>query len=115
MTTFAQDQLDALKTVYPRVSAAEEGGTPFIRIEELRLPEGAKPKVVTGLLCPCMRDNYNSRLFLSEKVAHSGKGTNWNASGVLILGQPWWAVSWKTKEKQTLLEMVLDHLSAFRA
>jgi hypothetical protein len=110
----AADQIAALKTLYPAISAAEEGQVTFLRIENLVLPDGANPQTVTGLLCPVFRDGYQSRLFLSAKVAHPGKGTNWNADGVLILGQRWWAVSWQTKAGQTLTEMVLDHLQAFR-
>jgi hypothetical protein len=110
----AADQIAALKTLYPAISAAEEGQVTFLRIENLILPDGANPQTLTGLLCPVLRDGYQSRLFLSAKVAHSGKGINWNADGVLILGQRWWAVSWQTKPGRTLTEMVLDHLDAFR-
>ena len=110
----AANQIAALKTLYPVISAEEEGQVLFLRIENLILPEGANPQTVTGLLCPILRDGYQSRLFLSAKVAHLGQGTNWNADGVLILGERWWAVSWQTKPGQTLIEMVLDHLQAFR-
>lgn len=110
----AAEQIAALKTLYPEISAAEEGQVTFLRIENLMLPDGANPQSVTGLLCPVPRDGYQSRLFLSSKVSHQGKGTNWNADGVLILGERWWAVSWQTKPGQTLIEMVLDHLQAFR-
>lgn len=110
----AAEQIAALKTLYPVISAAEEGQVTFLRIENLVLPDGANPRIVTGLLCPVLRDGYQSRLFLSVKVTHPGKGTNWNADGVLLLGERWWAVSWQTKPGQTLIEMVLDHLQAFR-
>lgn len=110
----APEQIEALKTLYPEISIAEEGSLPYLRIEKLKLPDGANPQVVTGLLCAAKRDDYNSRLFLSEKITHGGKGTNWNADGVVILGQKWWAVSWKTPEGLTLLQMVLNHLGAFR-
>ena len=85
----------------------------FLRIEGLNLPEGASPVEVTGLLCPTARDGYQSRLFLDHRITHRGKGTNWNADGVVILGQPWYAVSWQTKPGQTLIQMMLDHLGAF--
>ena len=110
----AADQIAALKTLYPTISAAEEGQVTFLRIENLILPNGASPQIVTGLLCPVPRDGYQSRLFLSAKVTHQGKGTNWNADGVQILGERWWAVSWQTRAGQTLTQMVLDHLEAFR-
>jgi len=109
------EQIAALKTLYPQLSAAEEGGKPYLRIEGLKLPDGAAPQIVTGLLCPVMRDGYHSRLFLSAKISHGGKGSNWNpVGGTAILGQHWWAVSWQTKPNLTLLEMMLTHLDAFR-
>ncbi len=110
-----QDQIAALKSLYPEISAAEEGSLPYLRIEGLQLPEGCSPPTVTGLLCPVPRDSYMSRLFLSQKVTHGGKGINWNpVDGVLILGEKWYAVSWQTKPGQTLIEMILDHIGAFR-
>lgn len=114
---FPQEQIDCLKTLYPGLSMAEEGGLSFILIENLKLPEGCEPRVVKGLLCPMKRDGYPSRLFISAKVSHKGKGQNWNpTNGCVILGQQWWAVSWKTTQPdQTLSQMVLDHLLAFRA
>lgn len=108
------EQIAALKTLYPEISAAEEGQWTFLRIEKLGLPDGANPQTVTALLCPTLRDGYQSRLFLSAKVTHQGKGTNWNADGVVILGERWWAVSWQTKPDRTLLEMIQDHVEAFR-
>ncbi len=113
---FVEDQIDALKSVYPTLGTAEEGSFKFILIEGLKLPEGCEPRTINGLLCPTERDGYPSRLFLSAKIAHRGPGQNWNpANGSTILGQNWWAVSWKTtRSNQTLLEMVLDHLGAFR-
>jgi hypothetical protein len=108
-------QIAALKTLYPRLAQASEGGVEYIRIDELKLPEGASPRIVTALLCPTARDGYKSRLYLSEQVSHRGKGTNWNPNtGTVILGRKWWAVSWQTQEHPTLIGMVLDHLRAFQ-
>lgn len=113
---YPPDQIDGLKLLFPALAAAEEGGTMFIRIENLILPEGCEPRKSDALLCPVARDGYSSRLFLSEKISHRGAGTNWNPSnGSVILGRQWWAVSWRTRAGQTLSEMVLDHLGAFRA
>src|ERR1043165_6832870 len=106
---FDQKQVDVLKTLYLTLATAEEGDFAFILIDPLKLPDGCQPQEVKGLLCPTQRDGYPSRLFLSEKVQHRGKGQNWNPTdGSMILGQKWWAVSWKTtRSNQTLLEMVL--------
>ena len=113
----ALDQVAALKSVFPNVSATEVGEVTVYVIENICLPEGAEPKVVTGLLWPRDRDGYPSRLYLSQKVVHKGKGQNWNPKeSVNLLGRVWWAVSWKlARPEQTLLEMTLGHLEAFRA
>ena len=107
-------QVGALKRVFPNLELGKESETEFIVIRNLLLPDGCVPEQVDALLCPTPRDGYPSRLFLSQKVDHRGKGTNWNAAGVRILGRQWWAVSWKNREGQTLLEMVQDHLRAYR-
>lgn len=108
-------QIAELKTLFPNLSLASEGSVEFVLIEQLTLPEHCQPREVKALLCPHDRDGYPSRLFLDQKVAHRGKGTNWNPNtGSLILGQVWWAVSWKTKAGLTLPQMVIDHLAAFR-
>ena len=109
-----QDQIDALKRVFPDLELGEESGVEYIVIRGLVLPDGCQPDVIDALLCPTPRDGYQSRLFVSAKLSHQGNGTNWNADGVLILQSRWWAVSWQTREGQTLLEMVQDHLRAFR-
>lgn len=112
---FDQDQVNELKRYYPKLQDAEEGGQSFILISEMALPSGCDPQMVDGLLCPSLRDGYPSRLFFSSKIVHRGRGNNWNADGVVILGRRWWAVSWHThKNNQRLLEMVTTHLQAFK-
>lgn len=113
MMTIPQEQLDELKRVYSDIATAEEGGRAYIRINKLSLPRGCSPQVVTALLCPVPRDGYESRLFFSQAIQHKGKGTNWNAKGVCILGENWWAFSWKIgSANQTLISKVLGHLEA---
>lgn len=110
-----QKQIGELKGCYSNLKLVEDGGSEFILISPLLLPMGCEPKSVDGLLCPFNRDGYTSRLFLSEKITHPGRGINWNADGVLIAGRKWWAVSWKTNQDDlTLLGMVLSHLDAFK-
>lgn len=108
-----QEQLDELKRVYDNIATAEEGGRIYVRIDKLPLPHGCNPQTTTALLCPVPRDGYESRLFFSQAIQHRGKGTNWNAAGVCILGANWWAFSWKIcPANQTLLSKVLGHLEA---
>jgi hypothetical protein len=111
-----QDQLDELKATFPGVAIAEEGSLTYVLFEELVLPTGCSPANTRALLCPSPRDGYPSRLFLSQKIDHKGQGQNWNAAGVVILGERWWAVSWNTHcADQRLVNMVGSHLQAFRS
>jgi len=113
--TIDQEQVEELRSCYPNLMAVEDAGQTFVLISPLPLPSGCEPKTVDGLLCPFLRDNYPSRLFLSAKVSHSGQGQNWNAVGVMIAGRQWWAVSWHThNNNQRLLGMVTAHLQAFK-
>lgn len=113
---FPADEIEELKLFNPNLSLAEEGGRSYIRIEGLWLPAGCQPNTVTGLLCPLDHSGYTSRLFLSHQIDHKGRGQNWNAQGVVILGQKWWAVSWKiAQENKRLLSKLQAHLGAFTA
>ncbi len=112
--SFEQTQLDELKSYYPKIASTKDGEVEFILIEDLQLPDGCEPKVVKALLCPSSRDGYSSRLFLSAQINHKGPGQNWNAKGVSIANQNWWAVSWQTNQTGlSLLGMVTAHLQAF--
>jgi len=110
-----QDQLDELKATFPGIATAEEGSLTYVLFEQLALPPGCSPDKAKALLCPFPRDGYPSRLFLGQKIDHSGQGKNWNAAGVVILGERWWAVSWHTHfDNERLVNMVASHLHAFR-
>jgi hypothetical protein len=110
-----QDLLDELKATFPGIATVEEGGLTYVVFEQLTLPANCSPAAVRALLCPGPRDGYPSRLFLSQKIKHTGPGQNWNAAGVVILGERWWAVSWKINvTNHTLINMVGCHLEAFR-
>jgi hypothetical protein len=118
---FPADEVDELKRCYAKLASAQEGGVNFILIPELRLPPGAEPAVVEALFCPYGKgDGYTSRLFLSKQITHNGRGKNWNAAGVTILGKQWWAVSWNATPangqpvKQRLAAVLAAHLEAFR-
>ena len=112
---FPADEIEELKLLNPNLSLAEEGGRAYIRIDGLRLPAGCLPATMTALLCPSPHSGYTSRLFLSQQIAHKGRGQNWNAQGVVILGQKWWAVSWKIAiENKRLLSKLQAHLEAFK-
>jgi hypothetical protein len=111
---FPAEQIEALKRLFPNLSSATEGGVTFFLMDKVVLPEGCSPREVSALLCPTAREGYPSRLFISAQVEHPKKA-NWNpAGGSVILGRQWWALSWKVKEGQPLVQLVLDHLGGFR-
>ena len=110
-----QDQLEELTATFSGIATVEEGGLTYVVFEQITLPANCSPAAVRALLCPVPRDGYPSRLFLSQKVEHRGRGQNWNAAGVVIIGLQWWAASWKINAtNQRLMNMVGSHLEAFR-
>lgn len=109
---FPQEQIQELKCIYPNVFEAQEGGVIFFLLPNLSLPEGCMPNIVDALLCPTIRDGYNSRLFFSEKIVIN-KALNWNGN-VRILEKSWLSISWQTKPGLRLIQMVSTHLDAFR-
>ena len=111
---FAADELAELLRLFGRVQQAEEGGFTYFFLPDLSLPEGCTPPTLDALLCPMARDNYSSRLFLSQQIAHRGPGTNWNAINVRILEGNWFAVSWRVNGSLRLAQLVRGHLEAFR-
>lgn len=112
---FDQSQIEELKSYYPGIGALTDGGTEFILIPSVRLPEGCSPEVLDALLCPTPKDGYPSRLYMSQKPTHQGPGQNFNANGVLIAGRKWWAPSWNTnKTGLSLLGALLAHLDAYK-
>mgnify|MGYP006909091136 CR=1 FL=1 len=110
---FPEDQISELKGIAPDLSIAQEGGIPYIRIKGLKLPDGCVPETVNALLCPLKRDGYESSLFYSEKITGC-PSRNWNRNGVRILGESWYAVSWRVSSGLRLAEMLQIHLSALR-
>ena len=105
-------EIDELKQIAPSLSISEEGGLTYILIGNLKLPNGCKPTVVNALLCPSLRDGYQSRLFFSERIT-SNIARNWNGN-LRVLEENWYAISWKTPSGLRLAEMLLVHLEALR-
>jgi len=118
---FPPDEIEELKLCYSDLAAGQEGGVEFMSIPKLRLPPGCIPAIVDALFCPYGRgDGYASRLFLSQQIAHNGRGKNWNAAGIVILGNRWWAVSWNAipaagqASRPRLAAILAAHLEAFQ-
>jgi hypothetical protein len=110
---FPENQINELKSIAPNLSIAQDGGITYIRIDSLQLPEGCSPQIVNALLCPFKKDGYESSLFYSELIK-GGPSRNWNRNGVRILGENWYAVSWKVNAGLRLVEMLQIHLKALR-
>lgn len=103
------DQAEELKKVFSNVSYAEEGGYRYYLIPQLELPENCTPRVVDVLLCPDLKDGYNSRLYFSQQIT-SGKALNWHVTGVRILERNWCAFSWQLPAGLRLAQMLTAHL-----
>lgn len=112
---FPSDQIEELKSAFPTVFSAEEGGTTYFLIPNFELPSGSSPAVVDVLLCPTAdRHGYPSRLFFSEQVK-SPKPLNWNTNGVRIFERAWFAYSWKISQPGLRLMQILAlHLKALQ-
>ena len=107
------EEVAELKVMCDEAATASEGGTSFILLRNLQLPDGCKPDTVDALLCPTLHSGYPSRLFFAERI-QSPAARNWNFNG-RILGRNWHAFSWKLgPEKMRLAQMVRVFLSGLR-
>lgn len=108
---FPQEQVDELSRFSPGCKEWKEGDKIYFHLPNLQLPDGCEPSHVDALLCPTLRDGYNSRLFFAVQIK-TAKTLNWNALGVRILEHNWSAFSWRTIEGLRLAQMVSTHLGA---
>lgn len=108
---FPTAQIDELKAIFPGVSYASESGFDYFLIPNLAMPKPCSPESTDVLLCPNLRENYNSRLYFSSQV-QSGKSLNWNGQNSFILGRLWHAFSWQLSQQpeRRLVQMVALHL-----
>ncbi len=90
-----------------------EFGKKYVLLVGLKLPEGCTPNVVDALLCLDERDGYSTRLYFAQKVS-SKNGVNWNAVNVTILQRNWFAYSWRVEASPRPIEILAQHLKAFR-
>lgn len=111
--SYPQEQIEELKRYCTKLSALQEGCTPFLYLEELRLPAGCNPGTCDALLCPTTKDGYPSRLYFSAPI--TGPYTrNWNVSGARIGEKNWWAFSWRVDlVSPPLAQLLLAHLNGF--
>lgn len=106
---YPQEQVDELKRLFSNVSYAEEGGFHYFLIENLQLPDGCQPGRSDVLLCPQLREGYQSRLYFPTQVSAT-KQLNWNGN-TFILDRQWFAYSWRLQQNDLrLAQMVASHL-----
>lgn len=110
----AGEEIEGLLELCDDVLSAEEGGTRFFMLKNLRLPSGCTPRVLDALFCPTARDGYNSRLFFAQQV-RSPKQLNWNVPCTRILDRNWATFSWRTTTSGlSLIQILANHVGAFR-
>ena len=114
---FSEKQVEELKKIAPNLSISEEGGYTYLLLEKLKLPNDCIPAVVDALLCPMLKDGYQSTLYF--EVQPTGYPSripphNWNRTNVRILDRIWFAQSWQVPAGLNLVEMLLIHLDSLR-
>jgi len=109
--SYTAEEIAELKALCPEAAEGKEGSTTVLVLPSLSLPSGCVPPVVDALLWPGMRDNYPSRLYLSQKVVKPGAAQpNWNSSA-RILERNWHAYSWNLNRTDLRpVQMVAEHL-----
>lgn len=108
------DEVAELKEFCPGVSQCVEGGTTYLLLPGLVLPEGCTPTSADALLCPTPRDGYSSRLFF-DRLISSRQALNWHMQNVRIAGRNWNVFSWKiNRGGLRLAQMIGEHLRALR-
>lgn len=111
--TLPTDEIEELKRITPDLLITEEGGIPYILIQQLQLPDGCNPAVTDVLLCPRPRDGYESRLFFPQVITGIPQ-RNWNGK-LRAAERNWCAISWKVPQGLRLAEMLLIHLNALKS
>jgi len=106
------EQLAELRTVCPGAVPMQEGGTTYVFLPSLRLPNGCSPSEMDALLRPGPGpDGYTTRLYLS--VPFPNKGQNWTVHQ--ILARTWHTPSYNNVPGEVrLIEILANHLKVLR-
>ena len=108
-----EEHLEELRSLCPSAKPCAEGGTDYLLLPGLRLPEGCSPGAVDCLLSLGSRDGYENRLFFAQPVT-SPRRRNWNSKNVRILERNWFAFSWRVPSGLRPIETLIAHLEALR-
>lgn len=108
----AQAELEKLRTLCPQAEILTEGGQPAVFLPGVQFQAGSARVTRDLLLWPSPRDNYLTRLFLSQQVGGS-VARAWTA--FTVCGRSWWAVSWQgVPADLPWIEILANHLRAFQ-
>lgn len=101
-------EIKELHAVSKGAKVVEVGGTTYVHLPTLALPDG---RIVEALLCLTVSNGYSTRLFLSEPVP--SKGSNWTVH--TILDKAWHTWSWNGVPSDIRpIEVLASHLAALR-
>lgn len=104
------DQLAELQLMCPGAAFKTEAGQTFVHLPDLNIPVGAGNVTRDALLTLSGHSGYASRLFLSAPVPE--RGANWTSH--TVLGRTWHTPSWRDVHPTHPIEMLLQHLKAYR-
>lgn len=108
----AQAQLQTLRGLCPEAELMTEGGQIAVYLPGVQFQAGKTRVTRDLLLWPGPRDNYLTRLFVSEQVSGSVSRA-WTA--FTLCGRSWWAVSWQgVPANLSWIEILANHLRAFQ-
>jgi hypothetical protein len=110
LVMMSPEALAELRQVCPGVALKTEAGQEFVDLPGLKIPVGSDIAVRDGLLTLQGHSNYASRLFLSQPIP--ARGANWTSH--TVLGRGWHTPSWKDVSPGRPIEMLLQHLRAYR-
>lgn len=105
------EELAELKEVCAAVAPMSEGGTEFAYLPGLKILTVQGVVVRDALLSLGPHTGYTSRLYLSAAIS-SSKAANWTVH--TVLGKAWHTPSWNNVVKSRPIEMLLQHLKAYK-
>jgi hypothetical protein len=108
-----EEHVEELRSLCPDAKQCSEGGTDYVFLPGLKLPEGCNPSAVDCLLALGPRDGYENRLFFAQPI-ESPRKRNWNGQNIRILERNWFAYSWRVPGGLRPIETLIAHLEALR-
>ena len=102
------DEIARLRTVCPGAALWDEAGEPLVFLPDLKVDSAGTVHTVDALLCPRMRDGYDTRLYYSRQLPVP---RDWSAHAVMA--GSWYTFSWQgIPASQPWLDILASHLDA---